>query len=85
MFANRPTMTREEQVGFIKDLTSIITNSMLAQIEAGYVPDRWTGVELRMYITDQMKSGCDARRYITGRGIREYENDVLVRDFRRQA
>lgn len=80
MFANIPTMTREDQIKFVKDLTNSITNSMLAHIEAGIVPSRWGGVELRMYITDCMRVGCNADRFATLTHISEYKNDIMVRD-----
>ena len=56
------SMTPEEQIAFVRDLTASILASVEYKINAGEVPASWDGVELRWYLSERFTSHFGSTR-----------------------
>jgi hypothetical protein len=71
-------MTKREKIEFISDLMESVTNSLKANVEK--MPDEWDGHELRQYMADFVTEQVVIRTMLTGKRLKEYKNEVMVRN-----
>ena len=70
-------MTPKEQVDFINGLSARVLNDMVEAIQAGRVPSRWDGIDLRLWLSERFENcviGATPKRKA------EYKNDVIIND-----
>ena len=69
------SMTPDEQVRFIRELTTAINRELLANIRSGRIPEEWDGIELRQLMADRYARAV----FVLSRSRKAaYNNTVLV-------
>ncbi|MDD5530915.1 MAG: hypothetical protein PHX21_12930 [bacterium] len=68
-------MTYEQKKKFINDEIELTRKEILKKVDN--MPEEWSGVQLRMYISDYFQ-GIRMESLHTPKRMREYKNDVLV-------
>ena len=66
-------MTAEEKIKFVKTLSEVVANRIIADIADGKIPENWEGYELRQLMTDRTN-----RFPFTGTRKTAYQNDVII-------
>ncbi len=69
-------MTKQEQIQFVIDLTSSISEDIVVAT-TNKVPLHWDGAQLRQYITDQFADKCMPGRFMRRTDVRAYETDCV--------
>lgn len=77
--AHPNNLTRDEQITFIRDLSSSILTSIEYQIRKGKIPPTWDGLELRLLLEYRFKQSANLVKK-NRRLIREFNNTVIVND-----
>ncbi len=75
--AHPNSMTREEQITFVRDLTANILASVEYQIREGKIPPTWDGLELRLLLEYRFKQSANLTKRNRGL-VREFNHTVIV-------
>lgn len=71
------TMTKQDQIDFVNQLTYRIASAVIEQIEKGRIPTSWDGHQLRYLLALYF----DRAKFSMTRGeVREFNNTVQVND-----
>ena len=70
-------MTSDEQVMFAATLITNVTIEIMRILKEEEIPENWTGIELRWFISDYFKT-CRIGYEDNKKRKKEYRNDVLV-------
>lgn len=74
-------MKRSDQKRIVKDLLEATRRKITFQIDHGQVPEEWDGNHLRLLVEhNAVGDAARARVSLGTRGVREFENDVAVRN-----
>lgn len=68
-------MNQQEKIAFVKNFTASVTETILAMYEAGKIPEKWNGFEIRQHIADTYAK--EAIRMDQAR-MKAYRNDVII-------
>jgi len=78
MFPERLSMTRNEQEQFVVDMFFAVAKDIVEKFDSGAIPEHWSGVQLRAYITDKVRQRCDADRFMTSADLLKYNNEMIT-------
>jgi hypothetical protein len=74
-------VTKDEQIRFVKNLTSAVTEEFVGYVEGGRVPSSWNGMEIKTWLAEQFDhEQMDQMRDRRKIWYRRYENAVLEYD-----